>query len=89
MHFCIDYRKLNAVTHKDVYLLPCNDDTLDVLSGSLWFNTIDPLSGYWQVGIAEKDKEKTAFTKKGCLSLMLCPLISATPQQLFSCMAHT
>lgn len=31
MHFCIDYRKLNAV---DAYPLPRIDDALHVLSGS-------------------------------------------------------
>ena len=32
--FCVDYRKVNAVTRKDAYLLPRIDDTLDTLSGS-------------------------------------------------------
>ena len=30
---CADYRKLNAIIHKDSYLLPCIDDVLDSLSG--------------------------------------------------------
>ena len=59
--FCVDYRKLNSVTHKDTYPLPSIDDTLQSLSGSKWFSTIYLLSGYWQVGITESDKEKTAF----------------------------
>ena len=54
--FCVDYRKLNTVTYKDAYPLPRIDDTLQALSGSKWFSTIDLLSGYWQVGVAEKDK---------------------------------
>ena len=62
LRFCIDYRKLNLVTQKDAYPLPHIEDTLQALSGSQWFSTIDLLSGYWQVGIAENDKEKTAFT---------------------------
>ena len=32
--FRVDYRKLNAVTRKDSYLLPLIDDVLDFLSGS-------------------------------------------------------
>ena len=60
--FCIDYRKLNSVTCRDAYPLPRIDDTLDTLSGSQWFSTLDLLSGYWQVEVAERDREKTAFT---------------------------
>lgn len=60
--FCVDYRKLNEVTKKDSYPLPRIDDSLDTLSGSCWFSTLDLKSGYWQVGIDEKDREKTAFS---------------------------
>ena len=48
--FCLDYRKLNDVTKKDSYLLPRK-----------WFSTLHLQSGYWQVEIAEENKEKTAF----------------------------
>ena len=52
--FCVDYHKLNEVTKRDSYPLPWVDMTLDAVSGSK--------SGYWQVKMAEKDKQKTAFT---------------------------
>lgn len=60
--FCVDYRKLNSVTIKDSHPLPRVDDTLDALSGSTWFSTLDFSDGYWQVGVAEEDREKTAFS---------------------------
>ncbi|UYV70119.1 hypothetical protein LAZ67_7001862 [Cordylochernes scorpioides] len=55
-------RKLNEVTVKDVYPIPRIDDVMDTLQGSKYFSAIDLKSGYWQVEIEERDKEKTAFT---------------------------
>jgi len=34
IRFCVDFRKLNAVTEKDFYPLPRIDDLLDRLSGN-------------------------------------------------------
>ena len=41
--------------------LPRIDDTLDLLSGSKYFTTLDLASGYWQVGMEPSSAEKTAF----------------------------
>ena len=62
LRFCVDYRKLNDATVKDSYPLPRIDDSLDMLSGSKWFSTLDLASGYWQIEVDDTDKEKTAFT---------------------------
>ena len=88
--FCVDYRKVNAVTRKDAYPIPRVDDTLDTLSGSTWFSTIDLKSGYWQVEMAPEDKEKTAFcTQEGLFefNVMLFGLCDtpATFQHLMDC----
>jgi len=62
IRFCIDFRKLNAVTKKDSYPLPQIDDIFDQLSGNAWYSTLDLKSGYWQVKIRSEDREKTAFS---------------------------
>ena len=54
--FCIDFCRLNALTKKDAHSLPRIDDTLDMLSGSHWFSTIDLASGYWQMEVAKEDQ---------------------------------
>ena len=63
--FCIDFRKLNQRTKKDSYGIPRVEDTLHMLSGSNYFSKLDLKSGYWQVELAEEDKEKTAFQVGG------------------------
>jgi hypothetical protein len=60
----IDYRNLNKVTIKEPYPLPRLEDAFDALAEAKYMTTFDFTSGYWQIPIAEEDKEKTAFTVK-------------------------
>ncbi|XP_063075849.1 uncharacterized protein LOC134465891 isoform X1 [Engraulis encrasicolus] len=59
--FCVDYRKLNEVTHKDAFPLPRVEESLTSLKKAEWYSTLDLASGYWQVEVHPSDKEKTAF----------------------------
>lgn len=60
--FCVDYRPLNQVTRKDCYPIPRVDETLDLVSGSAWFSSLDLRSGYWQVPLTPESRPKTAFS---------------------------
>ena len=72
---CVDYRKLNKVTIPDAYPLPRVDDTLDSLNGCKLFSTMDLASGYWQLAMAENDREKSAFaTPMGLYEFTVLPM---------------
>jgi len=60
--FCIDYRKVNNITITDAHPLPRIDDLLEQFREANWFSSIDLASGYWQIEMDEKDREKTAFS---------------------------
>ena len=71
LHFCIDFRKLNARTKKDSYPLPRIQETLESLEGSCIFSSFDFKSGFWQVEMDEASKQYTAFTV-GLLGFFEC-----------------
>jgi transposase InsO family protein len=72
--FCVDFRKLNANTKRDVYPLPRIDDMLDSLGDAVLFTTLDLQSGFWQIPIDPVDVEKTAFsTHRGHFEFLVMP----------------
>jgi len=74
LRFCVDYRAVNSVTYKDSYPLPLIDNCLSAMSGASWFSTLDLRSGYHNIPVAEKDRDKTAFvTRRGCWRFTVMP----------------
>ena len=72
--FCVDYRRLNAMTIKDAYPLPRIDDSLRLLGNQQWFSTMDLASGYWQVAMSPEAKRKAAFvTNEGLFQFRVMP----------------
>ncbi|CAM5118796.1 unnamed protein product [Eretmochelys imbricata] len=62
IHFCVDYRKLNAVTRPDNYPMPRTDELLEKLGWAQFISTLDLTKGYWQIPLDESAKERSAFT---------------------------
>ena len=61
--FCIDYRKLNAMTEIDCHPIARTDDCLESLgaSGAKYFSSLDLQSGYWQLPVHKDSRQYTAF----------------------------
>jgi len=56
------------------YPLPLIDNCLNVLGGSSWYSTLDLRSGYYNIPIAESDRDKSAFiTRQGCFRFTVMP----------------
>ena len=71
---CIDYRALNDITVRNGYPLPKIQDCLIQIGKAKCFSKIDLLSGYWQIGVAEKDRLKTVFnTRTGKYEFCVMP----------------
>ncbi len=62
LRFCVDYRRLNALTFEDTYPIPRVDDCIDSLGDSRLFKTLDCSSGYHQVSFWSEYREKTTLT---------------------------
>ena len=59
---CVDYRWLNEQTKKDAHPLPRICDILPSLGQAKYFTSLDLVSGYHQVPMAQSSIEKTAFS---------------------------
>lgn len=76
----VDYRKLNAQTVRKIYPTPNLDEHLEALYGAKLFTTLDLASGYLQVPLSERAKEKTAFitpNETGQFERMVFGLVNA------------
>ena len=56
--FCVDYRRLNAMTVRDIYPIPQMNKTIDSPGEAVILSTLVCNLGYWKTPMAEKDKKR-------------------------------
>jgi hypothetical protein len=74
LRFCVDYRRLNAITKKDRYPLPLIKETLRSLSKAKWLTKLDVSSAFHKIRMSEGEEWKTAFrTRYGLFEWLVVP----------------
>jgi Reverse transcriptase (RNA-dependent DNA polymerase) len=74
LRFYIDYRRLNALTIKNRYLIPLLSKTLARLSRAKYFTKINIITAFNRLRITEGDEWKTAFkTRYGLYQYNVLP----------------
>lgn len=61
LHFCVDYRELNASTVRDTYPLLRMNECIDCAENAAIIPTLNCSSGYQQVEVPEADRDKNYF----------------------------
>ena len=95
LQFCIDFWRLNARTKKDSYPLPHMQETMESMVGARFFSMMDLKSGFWQVKMAEKFRQYTAFTVRsmGIFKFLqmpygLCKALATFQQLMQNCLGE-
>jgi hypothetical protein len=86
---CVDQRAVNGVTKGDAYPMPTVDSMLEGLEGTMVMSMLDMHSGFYQIRMNPRDKDKTAFiTNQGLFRFTRMPFglknASATFQRVMN-----
>ena len=61
IRLCVGFRKLNAISIRDLFPLPCVEEALQAVQAAVWFSSFDLAQGYLQMAMEEEDIEKNTF----------------------------
>lgn len=71
---CLDSRRVNSATKNDAYPMPHLHEILHRIEQAKYFSVIDLKEAYWQIPLAEKSRNLTAFrTQKGLYRFKVMP----------------
>ena len=74
LRFCVDYRRLNAITQKDRYPLPLIDELIERLSRAKIFTKLDIRQGFHRIRMSPESEELTTFrTRYGAFKYRVMP----------------
>ena len=65
IRLCVDFRKLNAITQPDPYCMPLVEEQIAQVGEAKYLSKMDLSKGFYQVPLAEEEREKTAFVATG------------------------
>ena len=72
--FCVDYRRLNEISRKDSYPIPCIDETLRTIAIAKYISKVNVISAFHWICIKDGDEWKTAFnTRFGLYEWLVTP----------------
>ena len=72
--FCTDFRKVNDRARSDSFPIPRIADCIDQVGNARFVGTFDMLKGYWQVPLAQRAREISAFvTPSGLCQYKVMP----------------
>lgn len=54
VRFCVDFRRINAVSKFIAYAMPCIDELLNRLGTALFYSTLDGIKGFWQIPLTPR-----------------------------------
>lgn len=63
--FCLDFRKVNIVTKKDLYPVPLMAEILDMMNSAKYISKIDLKAAYNQIPLNKNSRPITAFVVPG------------------------
>jgi len=66
LHLYTDFRKVNAATVPDPFLLPCIKDLIDRIGKAKYLTKFDVTCGYWQVPLNDSSMPISAFVTPFC-----------------------